>query len=347
MFKIKKKTIYPAQIIKREPPISLVDSKNTNFFRNVKLEFNSINLLQFMNVNITPEGIIFNKLSINKEFLIYPKHKKKYNLVYLISTLVKRKKIKLDERENYLLIFDYWSNSIFHWMCDALPRLEAAKDIAKDCIILIPKSFEYSYIHETLKAFQFKGIELLNDNCYYHCPHLYSVPQLASSGRIRPNITLELRTTLLTHFIPQFSGKLFFNNIYISRNKAKYRKVLNEVEIQPILDKYNFKTIYFEDYSVSEQIEICYNAHNIVSIHGANLTNVIFLKPNSNVLELRKNGDMDNNYFYELTDSINCNYYYLDCEFEDPKPNYNFFNLFVNYDLFETILKQIIYGEKN
>jgi hypothetical protein len=335
-------TLYPGLRIERKLPINSIEGSDSDFFRNVDLDFKPISLFQYTNVNVTPEGIVFKNIEIDKELLIYPKHIKIYNWLYLFSTLVKRKKIKLPANENYLLCFDYWSNSIFHWMCDALPRIEAVKNLAKDCILLLPKHFEYQYIHETLNAFKFKGIYLIDDKTYLNCKNLFVAEQITTSGQIRPENILSLRQTLLTYFKPKFTNKINFKNIYISRNKAKYRKVINETDLLPLLTKYKFEVVFFEDHTVCEQIEMCYNANNIISIHGANLTNVIFLQENKNVLELRKKGDLDNNYFYELTDSVNCNYFYLECEFEDPEPEKNIFSLYADKQQFENSIQKLL-----
>ncbi len=342
MINKKETTIYPAFKIERKLPVTSSDTGPAAFLKNVNKDFKQVSLFEYADVNVTPEGIVFKRFKIDEDLLIYPQHKEIYSFLYLGSSMVKRKKIVLPDNEMYLLCFDYWSNSIFHWMCDAMPRIESVKELAKKCVLLLPENFTYPYILETLKAFEFKGIYRFKDNVYLNCRHLYAPQQITTSGQINPENILSLQKTLLAYFKPKFSGNINFPNIYISRNKAKYRKVINEAEILPLLNKYNFKVVFFEDYTVSEQIEMCYNAHNIVSIHGANLTNVIFMQPGKNVLELRKKDDLDNNYFYELTDSVNCNYYYLNCEFEDLKPGTNTFSLYANYEQLEENICKLV-----
>ena len=336
-----KKVIYPEITIQRKVPVTFVDGENAAFLKKVDLRLRNVSLFNYTNVNVTPEGIVFTNFKIDEDLLIYPKHKKIYNKLYLLSSLIKRKKITLPANENYLLCFDYWSNGIFHWMCDVLPRIEAIKHITKNLVLLLPKDFKFEYIHETLKAFIFKDIYYVSDSTYLNCKNLISPQQITTSGQIRPDNILNLRQTLLDYFIPKFTGKFNYCNIYISRNKAKYRKVINEAELHPVLNKFGFKIIYFEDHSVSEQIEICYNANTIVSIHGANLTNIIFMQPGKNVLEFRKKDDLDNNYFYELADSVNCNYYFINCNYEDKTPGNNTFSLYVDANTLETTLSHL------
>jgi capsular polysaccharide biosynthesis protein len=169
---------------------------------------------------------------------------------------------------------------------------------------------------------------------YLRVNHLITVEQPTVSGDHRPELIKQVRQHLIKYFQPMFSGKLNKHNIYVSRNKAKYRKVLNESDLLPILKKYDFEVVFFEDYTMTEQIELAYSAKNIISLHGANLTNVMFMKPGGNVMEFRKNNDTENNYYYALTDSVDCNYFYQNCDYIDRRVG-NFFDVTVDVDLLE------------
>ena len=324
--------------LKRAAPKNLAKGDELLFKKALNSSLKEVQLFTYSHVNVSPEGIVFKGLSLDKELLIYPYHTKIYNPLYLISSLIKRKCIRLPEENTYLLIFDYWSNSVFHWLCDALPRLEAVKEKARDCVLLLPENFKYAYIHESLKAFQFKDIYIMPLNAYVKCTQLISPEQITTSGEIYPQNFKALRKTLLDHYFPLFPKKYTNPNIYISRNKAKHRKVLNEDALLPILSDHKFELVYFEDMSFVEQLECCYHARNIISIHGANLSNVIFMQAGGNVLEFRKDRDAENNYFYSIADSVGCNYYYQNCETFDRIPGKNFFDLVVEIELFKNNL---------
>ena len=99
-------------------------------------------------------------------------------------------------------------------------------------------------------------------------------------------------------YLPSWIGNLYKEKIltnvqetvpkrlYISRNKANYRKVLNEKELIDVLKKYNFEIIYPEDICIIEQINLFYNAEIIISPTGAGLGSIVFAKPRTRVLEL-------------------------------------------------------------
>ena len=44
------------------------------------------------------------------------------------------------------------------------------------------------------------------------------------------------------------------------------------------LKNYGFRTIYFEDYSVTDQIKITQSSSHIIAIHGAGMINCNFCK---------------------------------------------------------------------
>lgn len=77
-----------------------------------------------------------------------------------------------------------------------------------------------------------------------------------------------------------------YARIYISREKAQHRKVINEDEIMDLLEPYGFKRVILELEPVSRQIEIFHSAKIVVAPLGAGLTNLLFSNPETKVIEL-------------------------------------------------------------
>jgi capsular polysaccharide biosynthesis protein len=78
----------------------------------------------------------------------------------------------------------------------------------------------------------------------------------------------------------------FSKRIYISREKANRRRILNEEELNPILKKFGFQRIFAEDLSLFEVAGIMRDATHIVAPHGAGLSNVVFCNPGTKVMEV-------------------------------------------------------------
>ena len=74
--------------------------------------------------------------------------------------------------------------------------------------------------------------------------------------------------------------------IYISRDKAGWRKVVNERELMQTLRRHRFERFFLEDLSSQEQIQLFQEAEVIVGPHGAGLANVVFTPPGATVIEL-------------------------------------------------------------
>lgn len=64
--------------------------------------------------------------------------------------------------------------------------------------------------------------------------------------------------------------------IYISRRRAKSRRLLNEEELTGILKKHRFEICELEDMTVSDQIRLFSSASVIVGPHGAGFTNLVY-----------------------------------------------------------------------
>lgn len=102
---------------------------------------------------------------------------------------------------------------------------------------------------------------------------------------------------------------LGYDYIYITREKAIYRRVINEDEIFQFLESMGFKKIYLENLSIEEQASVMNNAKVIVAPHGAGLANLVFCKPGTKVLEIFSPNYV-NTLYHTLSSQIGLDYSY-------------------------------------
>jgi hypothetical protein len=99
--------------------------------------------------------------------------------------------------------------------------------------------------------------------------------------------------------------------IFLSRGKARMRRVLNEGKLYQELKKLGFERYCLEDMSIDDQIELFYNAESVVAPHGAGLANLIF-SDRIRVLEIFPFKYIKPSFFY-LSKSLGHQYYYVCC----------------------------------
>lgn len=337
------KIIYPEITVNRKPPLNLKPGDEKYFRHEYQKIFPPVRLWNFKNVNVTNEGIIFRGSKIFKQNLITAEYSNKYKIYkYLLAKYIKNKKIILNNDETYLLVYDSWSAGYFHWMCDVLPRLLSIKSILPECILLLPENYTESFISESLKIIGCNNIKIIPKNFCVKVPNLIVPEHIAPTGNYNPNVMAQLQNVFLginTAQAKKDSGK----NIYVSRKKALYKKIINQEEVEIILKKYDFETIFFEDFSLKEQIEIASNAKFMIGLHGANMTNVLFMQPQSYILEFRKENDERNNAYYSLANSIGIHYLYQFCKFDNTKYNHpNRFDIWVDIKCLENNLQFVL-----
>jgi capsular polysaccharide biosynthesis protein len=301
--------VIPEIIVKTLSPKNLVKHDEQYFKEAYKKELPPVYIRNFENINLTDDGILFKKLKVYPYNLIYEKHIKYFNEIYLLKRYFFSKKTILKKKIDYFLIFDYWSNGYFHWMSDVLPRLEVLSWYFENINLVLPQYFQHKFIYESLNAYNIKNLEFIPSKSYININRLLMIDHIIPTGIFNPKVTNILSERLIQKFY--IKNFMQYDKIYISRQNAKRRKVINEENVISILEKYGFKILFSENLSLAEQITIFNNASVVIGLHGGGLTNIMFMKENSSVLELKLKGDSDNHCYFFLANAKNLNYYYL------------------------------------
>lgn len=192
------------------------------------------------------------------------------------------------------------ANNNYHWFFDCLPRLFFLLQEVKGQFNLIMRHDLPAYQHETL---QFILRQHPNVNVVYIGKHdkwqvekfiLPSYLSNAQSGYLPLPISLWLRENIWKGYEIGLAEKK--QRIYISRSKAKTRRLLNEQELLPLLENYSFKIIRAEELSYRQQVQLFYNTEAVIAPHGAGLTNLLFSE-RCKVLELHPANIIKPHYF--------------------------------------------------
>ncbi len=309
-------TLVRAEAVYRKMPVNY----KLGDFDFCKPEFayqtNYVTAVNYHNVLVSDAGLVFDA-ALN----LVPVTKvdgKKINPLKNIKDILFWPK-KRGVAEAYALCFDEYSSNHYHWICDFLPRLFAARNLFGTHVFLLPDT---AYVRTTgITLLQLMGllppaIEWVQPRTMLKLKKLTIIDRPVQSGRIHDPLMMGLKKLLHKSFsiTPAAPEK----RVYISRENAAYRKLLNEPEVQAVFIDHGFDVIRFEQLSIKEQIQLAQSASIVASIHGAGLTNAFFMQPGAAVMEFRRNGIYQNQCFWHLADAMQLDYYY---QFGTPDSN--------------------------
>ncbi len=227
--------------------------------------------------------------------------------------------LQVDGQAAVLSIFG--GRGYYHWMFEVLPRFEILRRSSVD-LALVDKFVINSYV----AGFHKEGCARLGIRreqvieSFWH-PHVHAhtlvVPSFAGAQAEMPGWTCDfLRQT----FLPDASksgSRRYPKRIYITRRSAGHRRVANEQALVAWLASLGFEEIAAESLSISEQACLFEGAEIVVAPHGAGLTNVVFCRPGTKIIELFSPRAV-NPLFWKIANHVGLDYYYVLGEEEQP-----------------------------
>lgn len=212
----------------------------------------------------------------------------------------------------------------FHWMFDVVPKLEILKQSNL--------SYDKIYINCINQPYQLETIERLGldlRKLMWGEEHLQAaklvIPSLAGPCGVVPKWSCDfLRSTFLSTNAPYEKKK----RIFISREFASTRRILNEKALFDALLPFGFEKVYLENLSIADQAALFASAELIVAPHGAGLTNLIFCDPGTKVIEIF-NAQYLNSCFWMIGQQMHLEYH---CLFFETDHKNKKFDMFVDID---------------
>jgi capsular polysaccharide biosynthesis protein len=313
-----KKIIFEKSIVKRAEPLNFIPSDDHIFKRYWTSNRPECHILNLKNVYIVNKTIVS-----PRNLTIFERYSHVNGIRFLGKLKTIFKFLFTSKKRNIgraVWIHDNFSNNYYHWLTECLPRYLFAQGEIKDHVVLVPEKFKrYSFIIESLNLL---GIEFtfFNQNESVLVSELVLTSLIGRVAEYRPELLFLLRNKFN---VPDLATQVPPKMIYIRRKPAKARNILNESEVVKVMDEYNIESHFFEEYSLKEQMEIMNKTVFLVSIHGAGLTNMLFMPQNSFILEFRN--EFDEGYspscYFNLASELGLNYYYTTNKGTAPKTN--------------------------
>ncbi|WP_188710123.1 glycosyltransferase family 61 protein [Novosphingobium marinum] len=177
-----------------------------------------------------------------------------------------------------------------HWLSAHLPKLSLLTREGRSASILLPEK-----LTGTMQA----SLEMLGldpaDHQRFRPGEVLKVGTLTVVGtdRFRGELLRPVRERMTASAQGRGKGR----RIYISRRKAKVRRLVNEDEVWPLFEAAGFQRYDMEDVSFVSQVEMMAEAEALAAPHGAGLTNMIFCPSGTHVFEMAWLGFPNPNFY--------------------------------------------------
>lgn len=310
---IKKKLLLKSTIEQIKYPKNF--EKHHSYLFPIKKKFKSskVNYFIIKKLKLDQKGNILNihHNKIIQDFLAY---KSLNNFVFLKKLILfvifffKKKNIYYHKKKekNVIVFHNRHSYGFFHWTTDILPKISLLINDKKfkKLKFFLPK-YKSKFQKESLKKVNSNRIVTIGENEILEVSNAIYVPQLYLSGNPRKKLLIQTKKFYLNRYNHK---KFFHDKIYVSRRFSR-RSLVKEYEFENILKKFKFKILFNEKLSFEKQVNIFSNTRLVVGLTGAGLANMIWMKKNSTLINIRPDDD-PNIPFLIFANHLKINYYY-------------------------------------
>jgi len=192
------------------------------------------------------------------------------------------------QRATWILERVYDNHS--HWLTAHLPKLCLLREQGRLDDVILPEklkpAMESSLKMMGLEPSQFRTFDPSR-------PLLVEELTILGTDRFRPELLRPVREAVAR----SVEAGAPTRRIYISRSRARFRRLLNEEEIWPLFENEGFERVYMEEMSFREQVRLMRETKVLAAPHGAGLTNMMFCPEGAHIVEIACLGFPNPNFY--------------------------------------------------
>lgn len=216
-------------------------------------------------------------------------------------------------------------NNYFHWMIDVLPKLyllEQSSISWEKIDYWVFNTLQFSFCQETLSRLRIpqNRIVEISGETHLQAKNLIctSSPSITNDGRVP--ISRWIINFLRDQFLLNSCSDAFRvdppKRIWISRMDSSRRSISNEQEVIDFVEPFGFISVKLSSLSVLEQATLFNQSEVVIAPHGAGLTNLVFCKPGTKVIEIFLPPDVNGRWsgigdYCYLSNQLNLSYFYM------------------------------------
>jgi glycosyltransferase involved in cell wall biosynthesis len=207
---------------------------------------------------------------------------------------------------SFLIFYNGNLHNYYHWLIEGLLGLDLlsrALGLEPNVKIVLPKSVDISALfdhRESIRALGFGEYEVLEVEA--------GLIKISEAIWVDSNLVQSMPAFVLKDFQQRVAGlhaglRTPRNRRLLIARKGPTRKIHNIEEVETILSRRDFETVYLEGMSVLDQILLFQSAEFVVGPHGAGLANLVFCEPGTKVIELMPRVEM-RPFFWQISEKL-------------------------------------------
>lgn len=240
------------------------------------------------NVVVLRSGMCLKRGLLIKESIHRYPHLYARFIAIAYGSRLRRDLAKADPDRTYLVLHNLWAGSYYHWITEGLARLRPVMDLRDRVTVLLPSHIGLrDPMVRSLACFGITEVEFFPPDKNVLVPDLilpdnprWALPSRESVEFIRSHVLGAVGPGRAPEGAPR--------KIFISRARAPMRWIRNEEEVAGFLAARGYERVFLEDLAFEQQVRLMQGAEAVVAQRGAGLTNVMFMRPGTRVLELQR-----------------------------------------------------------
>lgn len=175
----------------------------------------------------------------------------------------------------------------YHWMMDGIGRMAATPpNMIADCTTVLHPAFGQGFQQDSFRrlAVDLPAYPVTSGTTLW-VEHMV-VPWSVLGEHLPHPSVVALFAALAANPPPAPAPGLYPRRLYVDRTASKNRHLINEPALIAALAKIGFVAVRLESLALSVQIALFAHADIIVAPHGAGLTNILFCRPGTKLVEI-------------------------------------------------------------
>ena len=315
-----KKLVPPCPPYRPEPPANADMLTPALVARlTVPVHFESYHVYSLQNVHVTWNGAVFQNLRLFAPSVMRNQFLSRFQDTLLLRQWVGEKVQVIGTK--IAVCHNHWSTeNYYHWLIDSLPRLLALRSLYPGMKLLLPRISALhpvpEFISTSARLLGFPDQLPLTPRQILSAQTVIMPDLTATSLTQRPELVRQVQKELLAALCPEPIQP--FRRIYAARAEGFPRNLLNEPEVEGWLQQEGFEKVYFEQMTLLQQVCLMRETEVLLAVHGANMTNILFLPGTAKVIEIH-NKEYSDPCYLRLASCLGLEYYICPCTGVDAK----------------------------